>query len=346
MRLNLGLLRQSEAKSAGEPLVVSADSLPAPTVAPGESYRIIATAIFESGKELNVSLASDFALANTPFATLIGNELIVNADAPHGTGLEISAIYTEFDGDPVQKTVRLIVGPGSGFDDFDLDGLPDDWERTHFGDLRQNPEDDPDLDGLTNEQEYLLGTNPKLADTDGDGIPDGEEVANGTDPKAITPRVTSVAPNRVWLFGGGEAHIAGANFTADSSVNFAGSPSQRVPEAAHSNQDIFVTVPPRLTIPAGAGGEVVVDLDVRHPSNERGSIPFTYVRYLKTQETAVGVTGDVTTSAFFFDRESGSGDRTFVLDGDTPALTGMLNIPPIADRGTGPVFAMIRATRT
>ncbi|MEW6536816.1 MAG: RHS repeat-associated core domain-containing protein [Candidatus Auribacterota bacterium] len=35
---------------------------------------------------------------------------------------------------------------------------------------------DIDYDGLTNNQEYLLGTNPCLADTDSDGLSDGQEV--------------------------------------------------------------------------------------------------------------------------------------------------------------------------
>lgn len=38
--------------------------------------------------------------------------------------------------------------------------------------------DGPDNDGLTNLQEFILGTNPTLADTDGDTIPDGVEDAN------------------------------------------------------------------------------------------------------------------------------------------------------------------------
>lgn len=47
--------------------------------------------------------------------------------------------------------------------DTDTDGLPDDWEITHFGDLSANPTDDPDHDGLTNLTEYIFGSNPSLA---------------------------------------------------------------------------------------------------------------------------------------------------------------------------------------
>jgi hypothetical protein len=45
---------------------------------------------------------------------------------------------------------------------------------------------DSDGDGLTDEQEMLLGTDPFNADTDGDGFPDGLEVALGSDP--LDPR--------------------------------------------------------------------------------------------------------------------------------------------------------------
>lgn len=43
-------------------------------------------------------------------------------------------------------------------------------------------DEDPDGDGLTNAEEFGLGTDPFSADTDGDGIPDGEELRIGTAP--------------------------------------------------------------------------------------------------------------------------------------------------------------------
>jgi len=59
--------------------------------------------------------------------------------------------------------------------DTDLDGLPDSWEMANFGTLAYGPNDDPDNDGLTNHQEFQLGTNPNNSDTDGDGLKDGVE---------------------------------------------------------------------------------------------------------------------------------------------------------------------------
>ena len=61
--------------------------------------------------------------------------------------------------------------------DTDLDGMPDAWENLYPGLLNPNdPSDadlDPDSDGLTNVQEYNLGTKPNNADSDGDGTLDG-----------------------------------------------------------------------------------------------------------------------------------------------------------------------------
>lgn len=54
-----------------------------------------------------------------------------------------------------------------------------------------------DADGLSNQEEYLLGTDPSNPDTDGDGIIDGDEVAAGTDP--ITANYT-ITPKE-FLFG-------------------------------------------------------------------------------------------------------------------------------------------------
>jgi hypothetical protein len=61
--------------------------------------------------------------------------------------------------------------------DSDGDGVPECFEELHLC-LDQQAADgqaDSDADGLTNLDEYLLGTDPCLYDTDGDGCADGEE---------------------------------------------------------------------------------------------------------------------------------------------------------------------------
>ncbi len=66
--------------------------------------------------------------------------------------------------------------------DLDFDGLPDSWEQMFFGNLDARPDGDADGDGLTNGEEFRLGTHPGQADTDGDGIEDRVEVLAGSDP--------------------------------------------------------------------------------------------------------------------------------------------------------------------
>jgi len=62
-----------------------------------------------------------------------------------------------------QEGTKNISVTGSNFADADLDGLPDGWEMSYFGNLDQKPDGDYDHDGITNLVEYAQGTNPTIA---------------------------------------------------------------------------------------------------------------------------------------------------------------------------------------
>jgi len=66
--------------------------------------------------------------------------------------------------------------------DFDLDGLPDWWERRNFGTVGETAEGDFDGDGLSNGGEFEHGTDPANPDSDEDGMTDGWESDHGFDP--------------------------------------------------------------------------------------------------------------------------------------------------------------------
>lgn len=74
-------------------------------------------------------------------------------------------------------TVERDAGPPPP--DRDMDGLSDDDEAI-YGTDPDNP--DTDGDGISDGDEVAMGTDPTLWDTDGDGIPDGDEIFLGTDP--------------------------------------------------------------------------------------------------------------------------------------------------------------------
>ena len=85
------------------------------------------------------------------------------------TGDTLFLVVLDASGVRDQKTFTLgargqITRIDFGNIDTDHNGLPDEWERSHFGAIGQNPNADFDKDGLTNLQEYQRGTDPKAPD--------------------------------------------------------------------------------------------------------------------------------------------------------------------------------------
>ena len=67
--------------------------------------------------------------------------------------------------------------------DADGDGMPDMWEMANGYDPMVAGEGlDSDSDGLLDQEEITIGTNPNNSDTDGDGVDDGDEYYGGMNP--------------------------------------------------------------------------------------------------------------------------------------------------------------------
>lgn len=93
----------------------------------------------------------------------------VTAIDPHFTSLH--PIWRDWRFVPMLPLARDLEEAGTI--DSDGDGVPDAFERWHFGDLSRGGDDDGDLDGLRLRDEWEQGVDPTDADTDGDGIRDG-----------------------------------------------------------------------------------------------------------------------------------------------------------------------------
>ena len=91
--------------------------------------------------------------------------------------------------------------PATNPTDSDGDGVPDHLDAND----QDGATGDLDGDGLTNEREEELGTDPQNRDTDGDGVVDGEELEDGTDPldnRSFADADGDLVPNAVELHDG------------------------------------------------------------------------------------------------------------------------------------------------
>jgi hypothetical protein len=135
----------------------------------GANAQLTATATYAGGTTQNITAGStgtQYNVSNPAIATVGVNGLVTAVSS--GTAL----IQVVNEGTQGILTIQVVLGGVSH------GGIPDSWAIANGLDPTDPalPFEDPDHDGLTNLQEFQLGTDPNNPDTDGDGLTDGQEV--------------------------------------------------------------------------------------------------------------------------------------------------------------------------
>lgn len=173
---------QNQAESLWQGMASPLDSPAAPQIATfvkgGSTQRVWLNGLLASTETVD-------AYMRKPSAVLaVGGSVVQTSDYYNGRIAEV-LIYNRALSDSERAIVISELGTRYALTDSDFDGLPDGWELGHFGSLDATASGDFDFDGLSNMQEYQIGTIASSADSDGDGIPDADEIANGTDPLVV-----------------------------------------------------------------------------------------------------------------------------------------------------------------
>ena len=142
----------------------------------GQTTQLSLAGTLPTGAIIDLStqaLGTLYVSSNPAIATVSADGLVTAVSR----GAAIITARNEGASATLQFNINIVISSAN-------DGIPDDWKIAHGFD----PNDpsvagqDTDGDGLTNLQEFQLGTDPRNPDTDGDGVTDGEEVKRGTNP--------------------------------------------------------------------------------------------------------------------------------------------------------------------
>jgi hypothetical protein len=161
-----------------EPVPVSlayTDTAPITLTTVGATQQLSVRATYPDGSVRVVSSAADgtnYTSTNAAIASVSADGLV--------TAQSSGVVLITARKDEVVAIRQISVNVAG---DKDHDGLPDDFERANGLDPNDpvDAQEDQDHDGLTALQEFQLGTNLRVADSDADGLSDGEEVAAGAD---------------------------------------------------------------------------------------------------------------------------------------------------------------------
>lgn len=171
--------------------------------------------------------------------------------------------------------------------------------------------------------------------------------------------VTSVTPDRTWIFGNETVAINGAGFDPNVSVVYIGDQiAQLDTTQTQSSSTLYVIVPELVGVPNGAPATQVVDVRCECDATKEAILEdgFTYVRYSEDAVTEGTASGTVFTTAFSFDGATGVSGQEIVLN-STASLTGSLSIPAISTQAVkskldgssvktgGRIFGLARASK-
>ena len=158
------------------PISISLSTPSQSLTAAGQTVQLKVTGTLTNGTQTDLSTQAlgTLYVSSNPQIASVGNNGLVTAV---GTGQVFITAINEGATSTIPVSINIPLSTLG-------DGIPDSW-KLKYGFSITDPGvagADPDNDGLTNLQEYQLGTDPLNPDTDGDGVPDGMEVKLGTNP--------------------------------------------------------------------------------------------------------------------------------------------------------------------
>jgi len=222
---------------------------------------------------------------------------VQNSDGESAVVIDTIEYLPDTDGDGVPDTYD---------DDDDGDGITDTWEASH-GMNRLHPADaaaDWDRDGLTNLQEFLLGTNLWQADSDGDGVSDYSEIyvtrtnPNNTDSDGDTiPDGGDPVPNSRYQFAASEnfrmmkgAMNAGGSFRLATVNSVKDGLGDQFGGVMKGNLSIAITPQGIDFGPQGLGGSATVRVTITNRGTS--ALNLGQITFLENQETQFGTQND------------------------------------------------------